>query len=129
MSNTLFLCQLQHLSTPILAISALNSSPELASLLALRAAIVFVLKTSRFYARLLPAIAADNMIGDEVDEDLERIARAGRVKCDLLANLRRPLMASSRVMVFEPCKEVSGRSIGAIGLRPAECESWTLRRL
>ena len=131
MSNALFLRQLQHLSTPILAISTFNGSPELASLLTLRAAIVFVLKTSRFYTRLLPAIAAENMIGDEVDEELERIARAGRVNCDLLASLRRPLLrASSLVRVFEPSKGVfSERRKGAVGSRQLGCESWTLSRL
>jgi hypothetical protein len=124
MANSHFLRHLQRLSMPILAISVFSGSPELASLLSLRAAIVFVLKTSRFYSRLLPAIAAET--GSEVEEEIERIAKAGRV--DLLGHLRRPLMSSPR-QAFEPCAQMSGWSTGGVGFRQVGCDSWTLRRL
>jgi hypothetical protein len=92
MANTQhFIRHLQHLSMPIMAVSAFNGSPELASLLTLRAAIVFVLKTSRFYSRLVPAIAAEM----ERERELE-IERREQQQKDFLGHLRRPLTSCDR---------------------------------
>jgi hypothetical protein len=124
MANAHFVRQLQRLSMPILAVSACNGSPELASLLSLRAALVFVLKTSRFYARLLPAIAAE--AGKELDEEIERMAREGRV--DLLGHLRRPLMPSSS-RPSQACAAMSRQRTGGVGFREVGHDSWTLCRL
>ena len=77
---------------PIMAVSAFNGSPELASLLTLRAAIVFVLKTSRFYSRLVPAIAAEM----EREKELEIERREQQQKKDFLGRLRRPLTSCDR---------------------------------
>ena len=76
---------------PIMAVSAFNGSPELASLLTLRAAIVFVLKTSRFYSRLVPATAAEM----ERERELE-IERREQQQKDFLGHLRRPLTSCDR---------------------------------
>ena len=93
MANTQhFIRHLQHLSMPIMAVSAFNGSPELASLLSLRAAIVFVLKTSRFYSRLVPAIAAEM----ERERELEMERREQQQKKDFLGRLRRPLTSRDR---------------------------------
>jgi hypothetical protein len=93
MANTQhFIRHLQHLSMPIMAVSAFNGSPELASLLSLRAAIVFVLKTSRFYSRLVPAIAAE--MEREREREIER--REQQQKKDFLGRLRRPLTSRDR---------------------------------
>jgi hypothetical protein len=92
MANTQhFIRHLQHLSMPIMAVSAFNGSPELASLLTLRAAIVFVLKTSRFYSRLVPAIAAEM----ERERELE-IERREQQQKDFLGRLRRPSTSCDR---------------------------------
>ena len=77
---------------PIMAVSAFNGSPELASLLSLRAAIVFLLKTSRFYSRLVPAIAAEM----ERERELEIERREQQQKKDFLGRLRRPLTSCDR---------------------------------
>ena len=130
MANAHFLRQLQHLSTPILAVSACNGSPELASLLSLRAALILVLRSSRFYSRLLPAIAADEAVGDEPDEEIGRMAREGRV------GFLRDVRQRQRV-------RCSWRSFGATALPEPRCggvsgsgsgfgdewhEPWTLRQ-
>jgi hypothetical protein len=93
---------------PIMAVSAFNGSPELASLLSLRAAIVFVLKTSGFYSRLVPAIAAE--------VEMERREQQQK---DLLRRLRRPLQTRTTIS--------RQRRGGGVRYREEWHGSWTLR--
>lgn len=92
----------------------------------LRVAVVFVLKSSRFYARLLPAIAAEMENG--ADEELERVARAGRVGCGVLGKHRRLLRSSSRPG-FQPLTPTSRQRTAGVGLQKEWHDSWTLARL
>jgi len=102
---------------PILAVSAFNGSPELASLLTLRAAIVFVLKTSRLYSRLVPAIAAE--IERERELEREREQQQQQQK-DFLGRLRRPLQTHTAIS--------RQRRGDGVGYREEWHGSWTLRR-
>ena len=113
MTNTQhFIRHLQHLSMPIMAVSAFNGSPELASLLSLRAAIIFVLKTSRLYSRLVPAIAAE--IEREKELEMERREQ----QKDFLGRLRRPLQ--TRIAISRQ------RRGDGVGYREEWHGSWTL---
>jgi hypothetical protein len=115
MANTQhFIRHLQHLSMPIMAVSAFNGSPELASLLTLRAAVVFVLKTSRLYSRLVPAIAAEI----EKERELERERKEQQQK-DFLGRLRRPLQTRTAIS--------RQRRGDGVGYREEWHGSWTLR--
>ena len=117
MANTQhFIRHLQHLSMPILAVSAFNGSPELASLLTLRAAIVFVLKTSRLYSRLVPAIAAEI----ERERELEMERKQQQQQKDFLGRLRRPLQTHTAIS--------RQRRGDGVGYREEWHGSWTLRR-
>lgn len=135
MANAHFIRHLQRLSMPILAIAAINGSPEVAALLSLRAAIVCMLKTSRFYARVLPTVAeAEDKA--RPDEEMERIAREGRV--DLLRGLRMPLTTTrSRLLgikretwITAASSRRRGDAVGFGVRREGRWEdSWTLRQL
>jgi len=117
MANTQhFIRHLQHLSMPIMAVSAFNGSPELASLLTLRAAIVFVLKTSRLYSRLVPAIAAEI----ERERELEMERKQQQQQKDFLGRLRRPLQTRTAIS--------RQRRGDGVGCREEWHGSWTLRR-
>src|SRR5271170_7781797 len=115
MANTQhFIRHLQHLSVPIMAVSAFNGSPELASLLTLRAAIVFVLKTSRPYSRLVPAIEA------EIERERELEREREQQQQDFLGRLRRPLQTRNTIS--------RQRRGDRVGYREEWHGSWTLRR-
>jgi hypothetical protein len=106
MANAHFIRHLQRLSMPTLAIAAVNGSPEVAALISLRAAIVCMLKTSRFYARVRPAVAEDEA---RLDEEMERVARQGRVVGDLLRDLQRSLTTRSRLQSINHAINLVGR--------------------
>jgi hypothetical protein len=119
MANTQhFIRHLQHLSVPIMAVSAFNGSPELASLLSLRAAIVFVLKTSRLYSRLVPAIAAE--MEKERELERERKQQQQQQQKDFLGRLRRPLQTRTAIS--------RQRRGDGVGYREEWHGSWTLRQ-
>ena len=117
---------------PILAVSACNGSPELASLLSLRAALILVLRSSAFYSRLLTAMAADAAVGDELDEEMGRVAREGRVgfledgrRRQRVRYLRRSLGGTTP---RESLRKGGDGSGSGSGFRDEWHEPWTLRQ-